>query len=184
MSKEKETSKDENIEKDENIISNEEINTETENTDNQEEKTLEQEYNELKDRNLRLFAEFENFKKRTSKERLELYKTANQSLLVDLLPVLDDFDRGINQLKKDDSDNEALKGMELIHQKFINILNNKGLKAMESSVGDDFDLEKHEAITQIPAPSEDLKGKIVDVIETGYTLSDKVIRYAKVVVGK
>lgn len=136
-----------------------------------------------KDKNLRLFAEFENYKKRTTKERLDIYKTANESLLGDLLPVLDDFERASFEISKAEDEN-LLKGVELIHNKLVNILKNKGLEAIETSVGDDFDLDKHEAITQVPSPSDDLKGKIVDVVETGYMLNDKVIRYTKVVVGK
>ncbi|MDG4946809.1 nucleotide exchange factor GrpE [Weeksellaceae bacterium KMM 9713] len=136
-----------------------------------------------KDKNLRLFAEFENYKKRTTKERLDLYKTANESLLGDLLPVLDDFERATFEISKAE-DEGLLKGVELIHSKLVNILKNKGLEAIETSTGDDFDLDKHEAITQVPSPSDDLKGKIVDVVETGYMLNEKVIRYTKVVVGK
>lgn len=181
MNKDNESLMDENLEKDENMHSNDDSSQEN---ISKEENTLEKEYADLKDRNLRLFAEFENFKKRTSKEKLDLYKTANQSLLVDLLPVLDDFERGINQAQKDGDQGESAKGMELIYQKFLTILEAKGLKRMETSNGDDFDLEKHEAITQIDAPTDDLKGKVVDVVETGYMLNEKVIRYAKVVVGK
>ncbi|MDG4951376.1 nucleotide exchange factor GrpE [Weeksellaceae bacterium KMM 9724] len=136
-----------------------------------------------KDKNLRLFAEFENYKKRTTKERLDLYKTANESLLGDLLPVLDDFERATFEISKAE-DEGLLKGVELIHSKLVNILKNKGLEAIETSAGDDFDIDKHEAITQVPSPSDDLKGKIVDVVETGYMLNEKVIRYTKVVVGK
>ncbi len=136
-----------------------------------------------KDKNLRLFAEFENYKKRTTKERLDIYKTANESLLGDLLPVLDDFERASFEISKAEDEN-LLKGVELIHNKLVNILKNKGLEAIETSIGDDFDLDKHEAITQVPSPSDDLKGKIVDVVETGYMLNEKVIRYTKVVVGK
>ena len=136
-----------------------------------------------KDKNLRLFAEFENYKKRTTKERIELYKTANESLLGDLLPVLDDFERASFEIEKAE-DESLLVGVDLIKNKLKSILQSKGLEALETSIGDDFDLDKHEAITQIPAPTDDLKGKIVDIVETGYTLNDKVIRYTKVIVGK
>lgn len=138
---------------------------------------------ELKYRNLRLFAEFENFKKRTAKERLELSKYANESLLQDLLPVLDDFERAVKNLS-DADDKNMLKGVELIQQKLMKTLENKGLSQINIQAGDDFDVETQEAVTQIDAPQADLKGKIVDIIETGYTLNDKVIRFAKVVVGK
>ena len=153
------------------------------NVTSEQEKTIADELAEMKDRNLRLFAEFENFRKRTAKEKLELSKYANESLLLDLLPVLDDFERAKVQMENSGDEN-LINGIELIQNKFTNTLSNKGLKALEVNAGDDFDLEKHEAITQIAAPSEDLVGKVIDVVETGYTLNDKVIRFAKVVVGK
>jgi molecular chaperone GrpE len=130
-----------------------------------------------------LFAEFENYKRRTSKERIELFKTANEELMTVLLPILDDFERGLAEIKKAD-DSELLKGMELINNKLKNSLSQKGLTEMEVKSGDAFDVELHEAITQIPSPSDDLKGKIIDVIEQGYKLGDKIIRYPKVVVGQ
>jgi molecular chaperone GrpE len=136
-----------------------------------------------KDKFLRLFAEFENYKRRTSKERIELFKTANEELMTVLLPILDDFERGLAEIKKAD-DSELLKGMELINNKLKNSLSQKGLTEMEVKSGDAFDVELHEAITQIPSPSDDLKGKIIDVIEQGYKLGDKIIRYPKVVVGQ
>lgn len=136
-----------------------------------------------KDKFLRLFAEFENYKRRTSKERIELFKTANEELMTVLLPILDDFKRGLAEIKKAD-DSELLKGMELINNKLKNSLSQKGLTEMEVKSGDAFDVELHEAITQIPSPSDDLKGKIIDVIEQGYKLGDKIIRYPKVVVGQ
>lgn len=143
----------------------------------------EQQIQQEKDKFLRLFAEFENYKKRTTKERIELFKTANQELMTVLLPILDDFDRGLSEIKKV-KDKELLKGMELINSKFKNTLTQKGLEEVDAKNGDQFDVELHEAITQIPAPSEDLKGKIVDVIEKGYKLGDKIIRFPKVVVGQ
>lgn len=136
-----------------------------------------------KDKYLRLFAEFENYKKRTSKERIELFKTANQELMTVLLPILDDFDRGLAEVKKA-KDKELLKGMELINNKLRSILKQQGLIDIEVKQGDSFDVEIHEAITQIPAPSEKLKGKIIDVIEQGYKLGEKIIRFPKVVVGQ
>lgn len=136
-----------------------------------------------KDKYLRLFAEFENYKKRTSKERIELFKTANQELMTVLLPILDDFDRGLAEIKKV-KDKNLLKGVELINDKLRSTLNQQGLQLMEVKVGDGFDAEIHEAITQIPAPDKKLKGKIVDVIEQGYTLGEKIIRFPKVVIGQ
>lgn len=135
-----------------------------------------------KDKFLRLFAEFENYKKRTTKERLDLYKTANKELMSALLPVIDDFDRALAEIKKTEND-ELFKGVELIYSKFKTILTNKGLTVMEVKSGEDFDADIHEAITQIPAPSPEFKGKIIDVTEQGYTLGDSIIRFPKVVVG-
>ncbi|TPN84677.1 nucleotide exchange factor GrpE [Aquimarina algicola] len=144
---------------------------------------LKEELSKEKDKFLRLFAEFENYKKRTSKERLELFKTASQDVMQSMLPVLDDFDRASKEIEKSE-DKNLTKGVELIHNKLKETLKNKGLAEVEVNVGDAFNADDHEAITQIPAPSEDLKGKIVDIIEKGYKLGDKVIRFPKVVTGQ
>ena len=147
------------------------------------EEKLTQELAAEKDKFLRLFAEFENYKKRTAKEKMDFFQYANQDMMISMLGVLDDFERALKEMAK--NANEAdLQGVELIYQKFRNKLTEKGLKPMEVNAGEDFNVDFHEAITQIPAPSEELKGKIVDVIESGYTLNDKVIRFAKVVTGK
>lgn len=143
---------------------------------------LKEELQKEKDQYLRLFAEFDNFKKRTSKERFEIFKTANAEVMSALIPVLDDFERGMKEIEKAEN-NELFTGIQLIYNKLNETLRAKGLKPVEVNAGDDFDTDKHEAITQIPAPTEDLKGKIVDVVETGYALNDKIIRYAKVVTG-
>lgn len=135
-----------------------------------------------KDRYIRLFAEFENYKKRTSKEKLEFFQYANQDLMISMVDVLDDFERALKEISKSGNEGD-LRGVELIYQKFKNKLSEKGLKKIDVNPGDAFNVDVHEAVTQIPAPTEDLKGKIVDVIETGYTLNDKVIRFAKVVIG-
>ena len=135
-----------------------------------------------KDKYLRLFAEFENYKRRTSKERIDLFKTANQEVLQAMLPVMDDFDRAMTEIKKTD-DNVLIVGVELIQEKFRSTLVSKGLEEVEIKAGDVFNADFAEAITQIPAPSNDLKGKIVDVIEKGYKLGDKIIRFPKVVIG-
>ncbi|MCB0373112.1 MAG: nucleotide exchange factor GrpE [Muricauda sp.] len=135
-----------------------------------------------KDKFLRLFAEFENFKKRTSKERMDLFKTAGQEVMVALLPVLDDFDRALKELSKSE-DKEMFKGVELISNKFKETLKNKGLEQIEVKAGDVFDAEVHDAITQIPAPDKKMKGKIIDVVEKGFKLGDRIIRHPKVVVG-
>ena len=145
---------------------------------------LKQQVQEEKDKFLRLFAEFENYKRRTQKERSDLFRTANREVLEAMLPVCDDFERALEQIQKiDNIDPAIVEGIQLIQHKLYATLESKGLKKMETLSGDDFNTDFHEAITQIPAPSEEMKGKIVDVIETGYTLNDKVIRYAKVVVG-
>jgi len=148
-----------------------------------EEERLKEEVQKEKDKFLRLFAEFENYKRRTSKERLELFKTANQEVMTAMLPVLDDFDRALNELRKSGDEN-LIHGVELIHNKFKETLNSKGLEAMNVKEGDTFDSEIHEAITQIPAPKDKLKGKIVDVVERGYMLGERIIRFPKVVTGK
>ena len=139
--------------------------------------TSEEKISQLNDKHLRLFAEFENFKKRTAKERIDLYKTAGESVLTALLPVLDDFERSMKANQKQEDE-----GVILIYNKLKSILETKGLKAMEDSIGKKLNTDYHEAITNIPAPSDDMKGKIIDVIEKGYFLNEKVIRYAKVVV--
>ncbi|WGK63763.1 nucleotide exchange factor GrpE [Croceiramulus getboli] len=136
-----------------------------------------------KDKFLRLFAEFENYKRRTAKERMDLFKTANQEVMTAMLPVLDDFDRALKEINKA-KDKELLKGVELISNKLRETLRAKGLTLMKVKEGDAFDPEKHEAITQIPAPKDKLKGKIVDVVEQGYQLGERIIRYPKVVTGK
>lgn len=145
--------------------------------------SLEIQIAELKDKHLRLFSEFDNYRKRTTKERIELFKTANSDLMQDLLPVLDDFDRAMKSFEEAQDIKAVKEGVQLIYNKLKGTLEKKGLKCMDSQ-GKDFDTDYHEAITEIPAPSEDLKSKVVDVVEKGYTLNEKVIRYAKVVVGK
>jgi molecular chaperone GrpE len=145
------------------------------------EEQLTQDLASEKDKFLRLFAEFENYKRRTSKERVELFKTANQEVLLAMLPVLDDFDRAIAEIKKTD-DNILIQGVELIQEKLKSTLVSKGLEEVEIKAGDVFDADFAEAITQIPAPK--MKGKIVDVIEKGYKLGDKIIRFPKVVIGQ
>lgn len=136
-----------------------------------------------KDKFLRLFAEFENYKRRTSKERIELFKTASSNVMQAMLPVLDDLDRAWVEIEKSKDDN-LIKGIELISTKFKATLKEKGLELLDVRQGDDFNADFHEAITQIPAPSKKLKGKIIDVIENGYKLGDKIIRFPKVVIGQ
>tara|TARA_B100000683_G_scaffold63866_1_gene62281 strand:+ start:7536 stop:8063 length:528 start_codon:yes stop_codon:yes gene_type:complete len=144
--------------------------------------TLEEKFAELNDKHLRLHAEFENFKRRTAKERIELYKTAGEDILAILLPILDDFERAIKAKTDAGEELKEEEGVLLIYNKMKSSLEQKGLKAMEDTIGQELNTDFHEAITNIPAPSDDMKGKIIDVIEKGYFLNDKVIRYAKVVV--
>ncbi len=144
---------------------------------------LQAEVEEQKDKYIRLFAEFDNFKKRNAKERYELMQTAGKDVLTSLLDVLDDCDRAEKQIQNSDDIEQVKQGISLVFNKLRTTLHNKGLKPMES-INTAFDVEKHEAITEIPAPTEDLKGKVVDEITKGYYLNDKIIRFAKVVVGK
>lgn len=147
------------------------------------EERLEEELKQEKDKFLRLFAEFENYKRRTAKERIDLFKTASEDVMVAMLPILDDFDRAYIEISKT-KEKDLLKGVELISNKLKNTLKSKGLEEVILTHGDTFNADDHEAITQIPAPSDDLKGKIVDVVEKGYKLGDKTIRFPKVVIGQ
>jgi molecular chaperone GrpE len=135
-----------------------------------------------KDKYVRLYAEFDNYKRRTSKERIDLLKTATEDLMTSLIPIIDDFDRALKNIPVTEETKALREGVELIHNKFNKTLQQKGLTAMNAQ-GEVFNSELHEAITQIPAPTEELKGKVVDEVEKGYYLGDKVIRYAKVVIG-
>ena len=161
-----------------------EIDKNTESVENHvEEVNLEDQVKEEKDKFLRLFAEFENYKRRTAKERIELFSTASEEVMISLLPILDDFDRASVEIEKD-KDNEIFKGVLLIKNKLFDSLKSKGLALIEVNKGDGFNADNHEAVTQIPAPTKDMEGKIIDVIEKGYKLGEKVIRYPKVVIGK
>ncbi len=143
---------------------------------------LQEKNDELNDKYLRLYSEFDNYRKRTNKEKIETLKSASADVITDLLTVLDDFDRGLKAMEDHGADDETKKGIELIYNKFKNILTQKGLEPMDS-MGKEFDTDFHEAVTNIPASSDDMKGKVVDVIEKGYLLNGKIIRFAKVVVG-
>lgn len=144
---------------------------------------LQAELKEQKDKYIRLYAEFDNFRRRTAKERIELIQTAGKDVIISLLDVLDDCDRAEKQIQQSDDINQVKEGIQLVFNKLRGTLQSKGLKAMES-INTDFDVEKHEAITEIPAPTESLKGKVIDEVQKGYYLNDKLIRFAKVVVGK
>lgn len=156
---------------------------EVENTSEKAEPSVEDQIKELNDKYMRLYSEFENFRRRTSKEKIELIQTAGADLIKELLPVLDDMERAMESNAKSE-DIEAIKeGFQLVHNKFNKILVSKGLQVKEDK-GEVFDADVHEAIAKIPAPEENLKGKVVDVVEKGYALNDKVLRYSKVVVGE
>lgn len=144
---------------------------------------LKTQYTELNDKFLRLFSDFDNYRKRTNAEKIELIKTASRNVIEGLLPVLDDFDRALNSFEEQKANNEAIEGFELIRNKLVTFLEQKGLESMDSH-GKEFDTDWHDAITQIPATSKEMKGKVVDVIQKGYLLNGTIIRHAKVVVGK
>jgi len=181
MNEQENNIQDENLEELDQTATTE--NQEPEEELSQEEK-LQLELANAQDRYTRLFAEFDNYKKRTSKERVELIQSASKDVLNKLLPVLDDLDRALNAMQTA-SDVESVKvGVELVNQKFKKTLDLEGLKEMDDLIGKPFDAEYQEAITAIPAPTPDMKNKIIDVVEKGYFLNDKVIRFAKVVIGQ
>lgn len=146
------------------------------------EELLKSELDESNNKFLRLYAEFDNYKRRTSRERVELLQTAGKDVIVDLLPVLDDLDRALKAINEHDEDSSLKEGVQLVANKLKKTLEQKGLKEM-NTINAPFDSDFHEAITNIPAPNDDMKGKVVDEVTKGYTLNDKVLRYAKVVVG-
>lgn len=151
--------------------------------DNKELEKLQTELSDLKDKHIRLQAEFDNFRKRTLKEKMELLKSASESVLINILPVIDDFDRAVQTIESSEKDDPVVDGVNLIYNKFQEFLKQNGVKEIEAKEKE-FDTDQHEAVTKIPAPSEELKGKNVDVIQKGYLLNDKVIRFAKVVIGE
>ncbi len=163
-------------------IANESAEKENEEVEVDEVEKLTAELTEAKDKYLRLYSEFDNYRRRTAKERLDLMQTAGEGIISELIPVLDDFERAVKSADSKD-EKSVLEGLTLISQKFEKTLQNQGLKAMETPEGTAFDSDIHEAITQIPAPKKKLQGKIVDTIEKGYYLGEKVIRFAKVVTG-
>ncbi|WP_345951737.1 nucleotide exchange factor GrpE [Mucilaginibacter sp. PAMB04274] len=158
------------------------VNAEEVKTELSAEAKLKEDLAQANDKYLRLYAEFDNFKRRTTKERVELLQTAGKEVIVSMLPVLDDFERAIKAMENAQDVNAVKEGVLLVQSKLKNILTQKGLKEMEAT-GTTFDADIHEAITNIPAPTDDLKGKVVDQLEKGYYLNDKVVRFAKVVVG-
>ncbi|SMD43165.1 molecular chaperone GrpE [Aquiflexum balticum DSM 16537] len=184
LNKEHETS-DEQESNHEEMLTDEKVTSESisDNAELSQEEKLRREVSELKDKYLRLYSEFENYRRRTSKERLDLIKTASEDLMKDIIPVVDDFERAFKASEQEENATKVRDGNQLVFHKLVKILESKGLKPMEDLVGKPFDAETQEAITQIPAPTNELKGKVIDVVENGYTLGEKVIRYAKVVTG-
>lgn len=191
-SKKKHMAKENTVEQDAqidvNVAENEAESTSTEEK-TVEEPTIEDRLEEAKealasakDQNLRLYAEFENFRRRNAKERLELMSTANIEMMQAMLPIVDDFERALKNIEKTDENSAVYEGVELISNKLLDTLKNKGLKPMESSVGQAFDVEKMEAITRLPVPDKKQDGKVIDEVERGYYLGEKVLRYARVVV--
>jgi len=180
----KETPVDEKVETDqENKSAEESTSKDAASEAPSETEVLQKENQELRDKYLRLYAEFDNYKKRTLKEKVDLMKTASADIIKNLLPVLDDFDRAKKNADDENTTEEFSDGVMLVYNKLYNTLKNKGLQPMESE-GEAFDPDFHEAITEIPAPSDEMKGKIIDTVEKGYLLNDAIIRHAKVVVGK
>ena len=177
-------SKKEKVEEKDAIENNDEVVAENEQQETKAEKTEEEKAEEESSRYLRLYSEFENFRKRTQKEKLELFKTAAEDVLKDMLPVLDDLERAQKANETSEDINSVKEGFTLIYDKLNKTLKQKGLEELPSSIGEKLGMEKHEAITQIPAPSEEMKGKVIDEVEKGYSLNGKVIRYTKVVIGQ
>jgi|TARA_R110000737_G_scaffold346372_2_gene376083 molecular chaperone GrpE len=173
----------------EQVLDGENANASEESTDNgsdvaeDEVTVLKRELEESKDKYLRLYSEFDNYRRRTAKERVELIKTAGEDVLAVLIPVVDDFERAKKSIDGQEIEASVKEGVDLIYNKLIKVLDQKGLKAMEVETGHEFNPELHEAVTQFPAPDDSLKGKVIDVVEKGYVLGDKVIRFAKVVTG-
>jgi molecular chaperone GrpE len=154
-----------------------------ENAESPVEEKLQKEIIDLKDKYLRLYSEFDNYRRRTAKERLDLITTASEDLIREILPIIDDFERAFKASEQESDVQKVREGNQLVFQKLVKTLDNKGVKVMEELIGKPFDADTQEAITQIPAPNENMKGKVIDVVEKGYTLGEKVIRYAKVVTG-
>ena len=171
----------EDMNTDENVAGTTHLNESLSGEDEQEK--LKEELQAQKDKYLRLFAEFDNFKKRSARENLELRQTAGKEIITSLLDVLDDMERAERQLQKAENIDQVKEGIQLVFSKLRNTLQSKGLKPMQS-IGTDFDVEKHEAITEVPVQDEQQKGKVIDEVQKGYYLNDKIIRFAKVVVGK
>ena len=194
MSKMNSNEKKENASKNENVNNEEATNLQEEQSNAADEtagsdnvsgevEALQKKYNELNDSHLRLMAEFDNYRKRTLREKSELIKNGGESALTHLLPVVDDFERALQNIRSAEDIKAVTDGVELIYSKFMSYLSHQNVKPIET-VGEPFDAETSEAVAMIPAPEPDMKGKVLEYVQTGYTLNDKVIRHAKVVVGE
>lgn len=183
MAKKEDQEEEKEVTQENETLDQSEAGAQEEQVEEQKEPTLEEKYNELNDKYLRLYSDFDNFRKRTIKEKADLISNANAGVLKDMLTVLDDFERAIVSNEKTEDVNGLKEGFHLIYNKFNTILSSKGLKPMESK-GTPFDLDLHEAITNVPVENAEDKGKVIDVVEKGYYLNERVIRYAKVVVGQ
>ena len=184
MSKKDKLQEEETENKKEQMVADNEQETVEETVELSIEEELEVKVKEATDKYLRLYSEFDNFRKRTQKEKIELYKTAGEDVISSVLPILDDFERAKKAMKESDDAQGVKDGVKLIQDKLVNILKQKGLEEIKSPIGKKFDIEFHEAITQIPAPTKKQKGKVLDVVEKGYELNGKVIRFTKVVIGQ
>ena len=183
MSKEKEIKEEKDNQVTDQVNENAENENSQEVNEEQAEPTWEDKYNEVNDKFVRLYAEFDNYRRRTNKERIELIGSASAGVIKDMIPVLDDLERAILNNEKSEDIKAVKEGFVLVSNKFKSILESKGLKPMDSK-GKPFDSELHEAIANVPAPDKKMKGKVVDDVEKGYLLNDKVVRFAKVVVGQ
>ena len=181
MSKEKEIQEEKDSQATDQVNENAETENSQEVNEEQAEPTWEDKYNEVNDKFVRLYAEFDNYRRRTNKERIDLIGSASAGVIKDMIPVLDDLERAILNNEKSEDIKAVKEGFVLVSNKFKSILEGKGLKPMDSK-GKPFDSELHEAIANVPAPDKKMKGKVVDDVEKGYLLNDKVVRFAKVVV--
>ncbi len=174
------------VEKEKNITTNDNLSEEKEKMETSEQDThqkLQQKYDELNEKYIRLFADYDNYRKRTLKEKADIIKSGGEKVLSDIIPLIDDFERAIAALHKSDDRDALLEGIDLIYTKFLNFLRQHGIKEIEA-IGQPFDPEKFEAVGTIPAPEESQEGVVIDLVQKGYTLNDKVIRFPKVIVGE
>lgn len=167
----------------ENVSSNDSTTSTTDDAEPSELEKLQLEVAEAKEKYIRLYSEFDNFRRRTAKERIDLIKTASEEVIKEIIPIVDDFERAFKASEREENASNVREGNQLVFNKLVKTLEGKGLKAMVDLIGKPFDADTQEAITQIPAPTEEMKGKVIDVVEKGYTLGEKVVRYAKVVIG-